>query len=242
MILKTSERRDSIMTNATTMQTKDEVRINRYLALVYMIMTVGMVVTALVATQVSTNEELIKRIMFDPWFAFGLFIIQIVIVVLLSAAIMRLSPVIAFLFFLFYSALTGLSISGIFLFYTQSVIAHTFWIAAGMFFLTSIIGLLVKRDLSGIGLFLLMVLMGWIFSGFFLWFFPFSQGLNQAYNFTGILIFAALTVWDTRRLRELAQQLEGRQGMGGLVILGALSLYLDFINLFLLLLRSSRRR
>jgi hypothetical protein len=230
------------MATATSMQTKSDVRINRYLALVYMIMAVGMLVTALVASQVSTNEELITRIMFDPWFAFGLFIIQIVIVVLLSAAVMRLSPAIAFLFFLFYSALTGLSISGIFLFYTQSVIAHTFWIAAGMFFLTSIVGLLVKRDLSGLGLFLLMMLMGWIFSGIFLWIFPFSQGLNQAYNFTGILIFAALTVWDTQRLKELAKQLEGRQGMGGLVVLGALSLYLDFINLFLLLLRTSRRR
>ena len=230
------------MAKATTMQAKSEVHINHYLALVYLIMAVGMVVTALVATQVSTNEQLIKRIMFDPWFAFGLFIIQIVIVAALSAAVMRLSPGVAFVMFLFYSALTGLSISGVFLFYTQSVIAHTFWIAAGMFFLTSIIGLLVKRDLSGLGLFLLMVLMGWIFSGFFLWFFPFSQGLNQAYNFTGILIFAALTVWDTQRLKELAKQLEGRQGMSGLVILGALSLYLDFINLFLLLLRTSRRR
>jgi len=230
------------MAKATAMQAKSEVRINRYLALVYMIMALGMLVTALVATQVSTNEELITRIMFDPWFAFGLFLVQIVIVVLLSAAVMRLSPVIAFLIFLFYSALTGLSISGIFIFYTQSVIAHTFWIAAGMFFLTSIIGLVVKRDLGGIGLFLLMILMGWIFSGIFLWIFPFSQGLNQAYNFTGILIFAALTVWDTQRLKELGKQLERRQGMGGLAVLGALSLYLDFINLFLLLLRTSRRR
>ena len=230
------------MANTATMQAKSEVRINRYLALVYLIMAVGMLVTALVATQVSTNEALIKRIMFDPWFAFGLFIIQIVIVTALSAAVMRMSPGVAFLLFLFYSALTGLTISGIFIFYTQSVIAHTFWIAAGMFFLTSIVGLVVKRDLSGLGLFLLMILMGWIFSGFFLWFFPFSQGLNQAYNFTGILIFAALTVWDTQRLKEMAKQLEGRQGMGGLVVLGALSLYLDFINLFLLLLRTSRRR
>ena len=230
------------MANTATMQAKSEVRINRFLALVYLIMAVGMLVTALVATQVSTNEALIKRIMFDPWFAFGLFIIQIIIVTALSAAVMRMSPGVAFLLFLFYSALTGLTISGIFIFYTQSVIAHTFWIAAGMFFLTSIVGLVVKRDLSGLGLFLLMILMGWIFSGFFLWFFPFSQGLNQAYNFTGILIFAALTVWDTQRLKEMAKQLEGRQGMGGLVVLGALSLYLDFINLFLLLLRTSRRR
>ena len=230
------------MAKTATMQAESEVRINRFLALTYMIMAFGMLVTALVATQVSTNEALIKRIMFDPWFAFGLFIIQIVIVTALSAAVMRMSPGVAFLLFLLYSALTGLTISGIFIFYTQSVIAHTFWVAAGMFFLTSIVGLLVKRDLSGLGLFLLMILMSWIFSGFFLWFFPFSQGLNQAYNFTGILIFAALTVWDTQRLKEMAKQLEGRQGMGGLVVLGALSLYLDFINLFLLLLRTSRRR
>jgi len=230
------------MAKTATMQAESEVRINRFLALTYMIMAFGMLVTALVATQVSTNEALIKRIMFDPWFAFGLFIIQIVIVTALSAAVMRMSPGVAFLLFLLYSALTGLTISGIFIFYTQSVIAHTFWVAAGMFFLTSIVGLLVKRDLSGLGLFLLMILMGWIFSGFFLWLFPFSQGLNQAYNFTGILIFAALTVWDTQRLKEMAKQLEGRQGMGGLVVLGALSLYLDFINLFLLLLRTSRRR
>lgn len=229
------------MANATTMQARSEVRINRYLALVYLIMALGMLVTALVATQVSTNENLIMRIMFDPWFAFGLFLVQIVIVVLLSAAVMRLSPAIALLIFLLYSALTGLSISGIFIFYTQSVIAHTFWIAAGMFFLTGIIGLVVKRDLSGLGLFLLMILVGWIFSGIFLWLFPFSQGLNQAYNFTGILIFATLTVWDTQRLKELGKKLEGRQGMGGLAVLGALSLYLDFINLFLLLLRTSRR-
>jgi len=230
------------MAKTATMQAKSEVRINRFLALVYMVMALGMLVTALVATQVSTNKDLITRIMFDPWFAFGLFIIQIIIVAALSAAVMRLSPAVAFLLFLFYSALTGLTISGIFIFYTQSVIAHTFWVAAGMFFLTSIVGLVVKRDLSGIGLFLLMALMGWIFSGFFIWLFPFSQGLNQAYNFTGILLFSALTAWDTQRLKDLAQQLEGRQGMGGLIVLGALSLYLDFINLFLLLLRSSRRR
>ena len=229
------------MANTATFQAQSELRINRFLSLTYMTMALGMLVTALVGTQVSNNKELIARIMFDPWFAFGLFMLQIVIVAALSAAVMRLSPAIAFLLFLFYSALTGLTISGIFIFYTQSVIAHTFWIAAGMFFLTSIIGLVVKRDLGGLGLFLLMVLMGWVFSGFFIWFFPFSQGLNQAYNFTGILLFSALTVWDTQRLKNLAQQLEGRQGMGGLVILGALSLYLDFINLFLLLLRTSRR-
>jgi FtsH-binding integral membrane protein len=78
---------------------------------------------------------------------------------------------------------------------------------------------------------------GWIF----VLFFPMSPGLNQAMNFTGILLFAGLTVWDTHRLKELSTQLGDKQGMGGLVVIGALVLYLDFINLFLLLLRTSRR-
>lgn len=230
------------MTTTTDLKVNSNVRINRFLSLTYMIMAVGMLVTAVVATQVSSNEALIKRIMFDPWFAFSLFLLQIIVVVILSAAVIKLPPVVAFLIFLIYSALSGLSISGIFIFYNQSVIAHTFWVAAGMFFLTSIVGLVIKRDLSGIGLFLVMIFMGWMFSGLFIWIFPFSQGLNQMYNFTGILLFSGLTVWDTQRLKNLGNQLQDRQGLGGLAVLGALTLYLDFINLFLLMLRNSKRR
>jgi FtsH-binding integral membrane protein len=154
---------------------------------------------------------------------------------------MRLSPGVALLLFIFYSALTGLSISSIFIYYSRSTIAYTFWVAAGMFLFSSVVGLFIKRDLSGAGLFLLLALMGWTFGLFLTWIFPFSAGFNQLMNFSGILLFAALTVWDTQRLKQLAKELEGRQGMGGLVIVGALALYLDFINLFLLLLRTSRR-
>lgn len=230
------------MAQAATLQpAATSVRVNRFLALVYLVMALGMGVTALVSTWVSTNEALLKRILYDPWFAFGLFMVQIIIVFALSAAVMRLSPAVAFLLFIFYAGLTGVSISSIFIFYSQSTIAYTFWLAAGMFLFTSIIGLLIKRDLSGLGMFLLMALMGYIFGWFILWLFPFSQGLNQLMNFTGILLFAGLTVWDTQRLKLLASQLEGRHGMGGMVVVGALALYLDFINLFLLLLRASRR-
>ena len=87
----------------------------------------------------------------------------------------------------------------------------------------------------------MLALLGWLFGWIFVLFFPFSQGLNQLMNFTGILLFAGLTVWDTNRLKQLSVELEGKQGMGGLVVIGALALYLDFINLFLLLLRTSRR-
>ncbi len=216
-------------------------RFNRFLAGVYLIMAAGMAITALVSTWVSTNQDLLLRIATSPWFAFGLFMIQMVIVVALSAAVMRLSPGVALLLFLGYSALTGLTISSIFIYYSRSTIAYTFWVAAGMFLFSSLVGFFIKRDLSGIGMFLLLALMGWIFAGFFTWLFPFSQGLNQAMNFTGILLFAALTVWDSQRLKVLAGKLEGKQGMGGVMVLGALALYLDFINLFLLLLRTSRR-
>lgn len=221
--------------------TGSAVRFNRFLALVYLVMAAGMVVTALVATSVSTNPELMKRILYYPWFTFGLFILQIVVVVFLSAAVMRMSTGVAFLLFLVYSALTGLVLSSIFIYYSQTTIAYTFWVTAGMFLFSSVVGYFIKGDMSGVGRFLLLALMGWLFGWIFVLFFPFSPGLNQMMNFSGILLFAGLTVWDTNRLKQMAVQMEGKQGMGGLVVMGALALYLDFINLFLLLLRTSRR-
>jgi FtsH-binding integral membrane protein len=216
---------------------KSEVRFNRFLALVYLAMAAGMAVTAWVATSVSTNEELMRRILYNPWFAFGLFMLQIIVVVWLSTAVMRMSPGMAFLLFLVYSALTGLSLSAIFIYYSQSTIAYTFWVTAGMFLFGSLVGFFIKGDMSAIGRFLMLALLGWLFGWIFVLFFPFSQGLNQLMNFTGILLFAGLTVWDTNRLKQLSVELEGKQGMGGLVVIGALALYLDFINLFLFMLR-----
>jgi len=229
------------MASARALPAASEVRFNRFLALVYLVMAVGMAITAWVASSVSNNQELMMRILISPWFAFGLFLLQIIVVVWLSAAVMRMSPGLALLLFLFYSALTGLALSSIFIYYSQTYIAYTFWVAAGMFFFSSIVGFFIKGDLSGVGRFLMLALLGWLFGWIFVLFFPQSSGLNQMMNFTGILLFAGLTVWDTNRLKQLSTQLEGKQGMGGLVVIGALALYLDFINLFLLLLRTSRR-
>jgi uncharacterized protein len=229
------------MAQARAVAAPRAINVPRFLALVYLVMAVGMAVTALVATSVSTNPELMRKILYNSWFAFGLFMLQIIVVVAISAAVMRLSPAAAFLLFLFYSALTGVSLSAIFIYYSQSTIAYTFWVAAGMFLFASVIGMFIKQDLSGLGMFLLLALAGWTFGLFLTWFFPFAKGLNQLMNFSGILLFAALTVWDTQQLKQLAAELEGRQGMGGIVVIGALKLYLDFINLFLLLLRTSRR-
>jgi uncharacterized protein len=228
------------MEQASQLQATSEVRFNRFLATVYLIMAVGMVVTAAAATYVYGNPALMKRILFDSWFVWGLFLLQIIIVAWLSAAVMRMSAGAAFLLFLLYSFLTGIMLSSIFIYYSSSEITYAFWGAAGMFLLGSIAGFFVKGDLSAIGRFLMLILLGWLFGWILVWLFP-SPGLDRAMNFTGIVLFAALTVWDTQRLRQLSTQLEGRQGAGGLAVVGALALYLDFINLFLLLLRTSRR-
>ena len=110
-----------------------------------------------------------------------------------------------------------------------------------MFLFSSVVGFFIKGDMSAVGRFLMLALLGWLFGWIFVLFFPTSPGLNQMMNFSGILLFAGLTVYDTNRLKQLSKDLEGKQGMGGLVVIGALALYLDFINLFLLLLRTSRR-
>jgi FtsH-binding integral membrane protein len=228
------------MTQARTIGTLSETRINTFMAQVYLLMSAGMVITALVATWVSNNLALQFRLISSPMLSFGLFIIQVIIVVALSAAVMRLSPGVAALLFLLYAALTGLVLSSIFLVYTEEQIASVFWVSAGMFLLMSLVGFLLKRDLSGAGGILLMLLLGWVVAWFFSFLFNLSN-VNWALTFIGIALFAGLTAWDTQRLKQIGQQLDSHPAKGGLAVLGALTLYLDFINLFLLMLRASRR-
>ena len=214
-----------------------ETRINTFLAQVYLVMALGLAITGFVASWTSNNIALMLRTM-TPGFAFGLFIVQIILVVALSAAVMRMSPAVAFLLFLLYSALTGLTFASLFIVYTESEIAQVFWITAGVFFLTSLLGIVLKRDLSSAGYVLFMLLLGWMIAWIFSWFFP---GLNMLLTYVGIALFVGLTAYDTQRLKEIGQQLDSHPARGGLVVVGALTLYLDFINLFLLLLRASRR-
>jgi FtsH-binding integral membrane protein len=214
-----------------------ETRINTFLAQVYLVMALGLAVTGFVASWTSNNIALMLRTM-TPGFAFGLFIVQIILVVTLSAAVLRMSPAVAFLLFLAYSALTGLTFASLFIVYTESDIAQVFWITAGVFFLTSLLGMVIKRDLSSAGYILFMLLLGWSIAWIFSWFFP---GMNMLLTYVGIALFVGLTAYDTQRLKEMGQRLDTHPARGGLIVIGALTLYLDFINLFLLLLRASRR-
>lgn len=228
------------MTQVGTVSTENETRINNFMGQVYLLMAVGMVITALVSTWVTNSLSLQFALISRPMLSFGLFILQVIIVVALSAAVMRLSPGVAALLFLLYAALTGLVISSIFLVYSEGQIASVFWVSAGMFLLMSLVGLVTKRDLSGAGGILLMLLLGWIVAWFFSFLFNLSE-VNWALTFIGIALFAGLTAWDTQRLKQIGQQMDSHPAKGGLAVLGALTLYLDFINLFLLMLRASRR-
>ena len=203
------------MAQAGTVSTVSESRINTFMGQVYLLMSVGMVITALVASWVTNSLSLQYALISRPMLSFGLFIFQVIIVVALSAAVMRLSPAVAALLFLLYAALTGLVISSIFLVYSEEQIASVFWVSAGMFLLMSLVGLITKRDLSGAGGILLMLLLGWIVA----WFFSFLFNLpdvNWALTFIGIALFAGLTARDTQRLKQMGQLLDehptGRHG------------------------------
>jgi hypothetical protein len=191
-------------------------------------MSFGLLITGIVASLTSNNLNLLLRLNTSPWIAFGLFIIQIAVVAALSAAALKLKPAAAGLLFVFYAALTGLTIASIFLIYTQEQIASVFWISAGTFFLTSLFGIVLKRDLSSSGNVLFML-------------FPFS-GFSWGMTYIGIALFVGLTAYDAQRIKQIGEQIDSHPARGGLVVIGALTLYLDFINLFLLILRTSRRR
>jgi hypothetical protein len=222
-----------------------ETRINTFLAQVYLLMFVGLAVTGLVSLWVSESLRFQYTLFTTAWLGWGLLILQIIVVVILGARVMTMSPGAAALLFLLYAALVGLSLSSIFLLYSQEQIYSVFFITSATFLVTSVLGLVIKKDMSGAGHFLFMLLTGWILawmaSWLFSWLFTPLNNLNWALNYIGIAIFVGLTAWDTQQLKKVGQQIGQSSARGGLVVIGALKLYLDYINLFLLMLRASNR-
>ena len=209
-----------------------------FMTQIYQWMTVGLLLTAVVAWFASDSEAVMTLI-------FGNTISLIVLVVLmiglplgLQGMLPRLSAGAATLWFLLYSAVVGLTFSSIFLVYTGASIAATFGITAGMFGGMSIYGMVTKRDLTGWGSFLMMGLLGLILAMVVNIFLQ-SPALHFVISGVGVLIFTGLTAYDTQKLRALGENapLDDATVMRRGVILGALTLYLDFINLFLMLLR-----
>ena len=210
-------------------------RVTAFLRKVYGWMCVGLGVTAVVALGVASSPTLVQAIFANRILFFGLFIAELGLVFYLSARVNKLAPATAAGLFLLYSALNGATLSMILLAYTGTSIATTFLVTAGMFGALALYGTTTKRSLAGVGQFAFMGLIGLILAslvGMFLH----SAGLQFAISIIGVIVFTGLTAWDAQRLKAMAVAVPEGQS-GSYAVVGALALYLDFINLFLFLLR-----
>ncbi len=209
-----------------------------FMAQVYGWMTVGLLLTAFVAFYVASSEALLSMIFSSKIVFFGLIIAQLGLVFVLSGMVHKMSGAMATSLFMLYSVLTGVTISSVLLLYTASSIASTFFICAAMFGALSIYGYTTKRSLTGMGSFLFMGLIGIIIASIVNIFMQ-SSMMSMVISYAGVLIFAGLTAYDTQKLKDMGNEInqEDKENMRRYSIMGALTLYLDFINLFLILLR-----
>ena len=210
-------------------------RVQTYMSHVYGWMTVGLLLTALVAWFASSNLALIQLLSKGMWV---LLIAELALVFVISGMINRLSGAAATTLFMLYSVLNGCTFSIYFKIYTSSSIASVFFITAGMFGALAFYGYTTKRDLSGFGRFLFMGLIGIVIASL-VNMFANSDPLMWAVTYIGVFVFAGLTAYDTQKLKELGDGLpqDDQNIFRRFVIIGALQLYLDFINLFIMLLR-----
>lgn len=210
-------------------------RVTAFLRKVYGWMFVGLAITAAVAFTVASSPKLVRAIFGNPILFIVLMVAEIGLVVALSARVDRMAPTTAAVLFVTYSALTGATLSAILLAFTGASLASTFAVAAGMFGALALYGTTTKRSLAGMGQFLFMGLIGVVLASV-VGLFWHSPGLQFGISVVGVLVFTGLTAWDSQKLKEMAAVTPDGQ-VAGRAIVGALRLYLDFINLFLFLLR-----
>ena len=203
---------------------------------VYLWMTLALVVTGMTAYYVASSPAILYALGSNQIVFWGLFIGELVLVFVLSSRIMSLSFVTASLMFVIYSIMNGVFFSFILLAYTEQTIATTFLITAGTFAAMSLFGFVTKRDLSAMGRILFMLLIGLIIATVVNIFMK-AEGLTLILNYAGVVIFVGLTAYDTQSIKQMLQEHGDKEGAEKIALLGSLSLYLDFINLFIYLLR-----
>ena len=203
---------------------------------VYLWMTLALVVTGMTAYYVASSPAILYAIVSNQIAFWGLFIGELVLVFVLSSRIMSLSFVTASLMFVIYSIMNGVFFSFILRAYTEQSIATTFLITAGTFGAMSLFGFVTKRDLSAMGRILFMLLIGLIIATVVNIFMK-AEGLTLILNYAGVVIFVGLTAYDTQSIKQMLQEHGDKEGAEKIALLGSLSLYLDFINLFIYLLR-----
>lgn len=211
--------------------------INLFMRGIYGWMSTGMLLTA-AAAWFTANSPFGVTLLQSPGLVIGLVLVQFGLVIGLSAAINKLSGSAATLMFLGYSALTGVTLSSIFFVYSMASIFQAFVVTAGMFGAMSIYGMVTKRDLTSMGSFMFMGLIGIVLASVVNMFVK-SSAMSYAISVIGVFVFVGLTAYDTQKLKYMGESMPLNDGTAVRrgTILGALTLYLDFLNLFLMLLR-----
>jgi uncharacterized protein len=215
-------------------------RVSAFLSKVYGWMFVGLLITAVTAYGIASSPTLIDAVIGNRLAFWALIIAQLGLVFYLSARVEHMAPTTAAGLFMLYSALVGVTTSVVLLAFTPVSIASTFIITAGMFGAMAFFGTVTKRSLAGMGQFLFMGLIGLIIAMIVGLFWQ-NDAMQFVISVIGVLIFTGLTAWDAQRLKHMAVSLPDGQ-VGSYAVVGALSLYLDFINLFFFLLRLTGSR
>jgi hypothetical protein len=210
-------------------------RVNAFLQKVYGWMFLGLAVTAVVASTVAGSPALLQHIFSNQFLYFGLILAELGLVFYLSAKVQTLAPNMAMTLFIVYSALNGVTLSFILLVYTGESIGTTFLVTAGMFGAMALYGSTTSRSLAGAGQFFFMGLIGVILASIVGMFWH-SDALQFLITVIGVIVFTGLTAWDAQRLKQMALTVS-EERTGSYAVVGALALYLNFINLFLMLLR-----
>ena len=209
---------------------------------VYVWMSLALAITGFTAYGVATSPGIMQAIYTNQILFWGLIIAEFALVIGVSAAINKLSLTTATLMFILYSVINGALLSYIFILYTASSISTVFFITAGTFAAMAIVGYTTKTDLSSLGKILLMALIGLIIATVVNIFVK-SSGFDMIISYVGVLIFVGLTAYDSQKIKQmLLQAPDAGEGAQKIALLGALSLYLDFINLFIYLLRIFGKR
>ena len=210
---------------------------------VYLWMTMALLISGLTAMVVAGNAELVNAVFATRGALIILLLAQFGLIWAISSRIATMSFVTATMLFLLYSVLTGVTLSSIFLVFTADSLASVFFITAGTFAVVSIYGFVTKKDLSTWRSYLLMGLIGVIIASIVNWFLA-SEMLYWIVSYVGVAIFVGLTAYDTQKIKVLASQsyMTGEETRNKVALMGAITLYLDFINLFLYLLRIFGKR
>ena len=219
----------------TAERVADASYVSRIMKRVYLKMFLAMIVTAVTSFVCMNVPAVFVTLMSNSGLYFGLLIAEVVLVFVLAGALNKLSSPVASLIFYVYSILNGVVLSAILAAYTASSVFSTFVITAAVFGTMTVYGYVTKSDLSRVGTFLFMALIGLIICTIVNIFMK-SSTMEWIISFAGVVIFIGLTAWDTQKIKQMAAMTDGSQA-GKLATIGALSLYLDFVNLFLYLLR-----